>query len=81
MKAQVKHFNAELGYYSAITENRNKVVFILVEPATLHLGDILDRDIESSGNRTILNETQNTQLKVNVKELHNLDEPFRGHSN
>jgi hypothetical protein len=39
-----KTLNAELGDYSAITENRNKVIFILVEPATLHLGDILDGD-------------------------------------
>lgn len=79
MKAKVTHFNAKLGYYSATTD-RKKVVFTLVRPVVVKLGDILIGDVESCGVRSVLNETQNAQLKVDVKELHGLDATFRGHS-
>ncbi len=79
MKAKVTHFNSKLGYYSATTD-RNKVVFTLVEPAVVKRDDILVGDVESRGVRWILNETQNTQLRVDIKELHDLDAPFHGHS-
>lgn len=78
MKAKVTHLNSSLGYYSATTEH-NKVFFTLVEPAPLKIGDILDGDIENRGVRSLLNETGNVQLKVDIKELHSLDAPFKGH--
>jgi hypothetical protein len=78
MKAKVSHLNASLGYYSATTEG-NKVVFTLVEPATVKVGDILEGDIENRGVRSLRNETRNLQLKVDIKELHSLNAPFKGH--
>ena len=78
MKAKVSHLNTSLGYYSATTE-RNKVVFTLVEPTTVKVGDILDGDIENPGVRLLQNRTRNIQLKVDIKELHSLDTPFKGH--
>ena len=78
MTAKVTHLNSSLGYYSATTE-RNKVVFTLVEPATVKIGDILKGDVENRGVRSLENETRNVQLKVDIKELHSLDAPFKGH--
>lgn len=78
MKAKVTHLNSTLGYYSATTD-RNKVVFTLVEPAILKIGDILEGDVENRGIRLLHNETQNVPLKVDIKELHSLDAPFKGH--
>jgi hypothetical protein len=78
MKAKVSHLNVSLGYYSATTE-RNKVVFTLVEPTTVKVGDILEGDIENRGVRLLQNKTRNVQLKVDIKELHSLDAPFKGH--
>lgn len=78
MKAKVSHLNASLGYYTATTE-RNKVVFTLVEPATVTIGDILDGDIENRGIRLLLNESRNVQFRVDIKEMHSLDAPFKGH--
>lgn len=78
MKAKVTHLNAFLGYYTATTK-RNKVVFTLLEPATVRIGDILEGDIENRGTRLLLNETQSVQFRVDVKELHSLDAPFKGH--
>jgi hypothetical protein len=78
MKAKVSHLNASLGYYTATTE-RNKVVFALVEPMTVKIGDILEGDIENRGIRLLQNETRNVQFRVDIKELHSLDAPFKGH--
>lgn len=78
MKAKVTHLNSKLGYYSATTD-RNKVVFSLVDTSTVKLGDILEGDIENYGIRLVINETQNVEIKVNIKELHSLNAPFRGH--
>lgn len=78
MKAKVTHLNYSIGYYSAITE-RNKVVFTLVEPAAILVGDILEGDIENTGLRCVQNETRNTQIKIEVKELYGLNSPFKGH--
>ena len=61
MKAEVIHFNSESGYYSATTE-QNKVVFTLLEPAVLKIGDILEGGIESCGVRLL--HTECLQLKV-----------------
>ena len=78
MKAKVTHLNSTLGYYSATTTH-NKVIFTIVEPATLKIDDILEGDIENRGIRLLHNETQNVQLKVNIKELHALNASFKGH--
>jgi CxxC motif-containing protein len=78
MKAKVTHLNSKLGYYSATTD-RNKVVFTLVEAAPVKVGDILEGDVENRGVQLVLNETQNIQIKVDIKELHSLAAPFRGH--
>lgn len=78
MKAKVSHLNNSLGYYSATTDN-NKVVFTLIESATVRVGDILEGDIESPGVRFLHNETRDVQLKVDIKELHSLGAPFKGH--
>ncbi len=78
MKAKVSHLNASIGYYSATTE-KNKVVFTLIEPTSVNIGDILEGDIENRGVRLIQNQTQNVQLKVDIKELHRLDAQFKGH--
>ena len=40
MKAKVTQYNSNVGYYSAITENRTKVVFSLIEPTVLNLDSI-----------------------------------------
>jgi len=78
MKAKVSHLNASLGYYSATTE-RNKVVFTLIEPATVRIGDILEGNIENRGVHLLRNETRDVQLKVDIKDLYRLDAPFKGH--
>jgi len=78
MKAKVIHLNSKLGYYSATTD-RNKVVFTLIEPAAIEVGDILEGDVESRGVQLVLNENRNVQIKVDIKEIHSLASPFRGH--
>jgi len=55
-------------------------VFSLDDPSLVKLDDILDGDIENRGIRTVFNETRKVQVKLDVKEIHKLDEPFRGHS-
>ena len=78
MKAKVIHLNAALGYYSATTEH-NKIVFTVIEPATVKIGDILEGEVETRGIRLLRNTTQSIQLKVDIKELHRLGAPFKGH--
>ena len=78
MKAKVIHLNSSLGYYSAKTE-RNKLIFSLVDPAAVKVGDILDGDVENCGVRSVFNETRNIRISVDIKELHSLAEPFLGH--
>ena len=80
MKAKVTHYNSKVGYYSALTENGIKAVFSLIDSPVLNLDDVLTGDIESRGMKTVLNETQGTQIRIDIGELHKIEGPFLGHS-
>jgi hypothetical protein len=80
MKADVTHFNAKLGYYSAVTENRKKAVFTLIELGDIQLNDTLVGEIESRGIKLVENQTRHIMLKIDIKEIHDIDTPFCGHS-
>lgn len=79
MKATVTHFNVGLGYYSAVTENQIKAVFTLLEPCEIRLDDILFGELESSGIRVVANESRGSRFKIEIKEIHRVNTPFRGH--
>lgn len=78
MKAVVTHLNAKLGYYSATTD-RNKVVFVLVDQVSVRLGDILEGDTEMLGVRSVHNETQGVDVRIDIKNVYALSSPFQGH--
>ena len=78
MKAVVTHLNAKLGYYSATTD-RKKVVFVLVDQVPVRLGDLLEGNIELLGIQSVCNETQSVYLRIEIKNVHDLSAPFRGH--
>jgi hypothetical protein len=78
MKAVVTHLNAKLGYYSATTD-RKKVVFVLVDQVPVRLGDVLEGDLEMLGVQSVRNEAQAIDVRIDVKNIHDLSAPFRGH--
>jgi hypothetical protein len=75
MRAKIILFDSALDCYTAVT-NQNAVVFSVLLPAVLRIGDVLEGDIELYGKKSLTNITRGSELLVFVRELHRLARPF-----
>lgn len=70
MKAQVTHFNARIGYYSATTDG-HKIVFRLLA-GTLLLNDIIHGALEKSGQISVRKGVDGQLVEIDIVERHAL---------